>query len=233
MEAAEKDLAMFGGDRAANYDGFVQQWIPNYDYFMSIFPKLLTNANDKSLLAVGCGTGNELIALKEFDADWSILGVDPSTEMIHIAQQKLVAYKDIKFSIGVVSGLGEHLRFGAASLLLVLHFIKYPNEKLALLQEIRKRLHPGAPFIIMGIFGNREQLKGNLKVLELLLPDNLSEKEIEERLERITNALHRTTEEELEKLLVRAGFESPTRFFQTSIYSGWVTKKLNFKKRKF
>ncbi|MEO0573198.1 MAG: class I SAM-dependent methyltransferase [Bacteroidota bacterium] len=226
MEATEKDLALFEGDRAANYDGFVQQWIPNYDYFMSIFPKLLSNTNPKSLLAVGCGTGNELMALKEFDNDWSIMGVDPSPQMIHIAQQKLGSYKGMGFSIGKVDQLDSHLRFGAASLLLVLHFIKYPNEKLALLQEISKRLYPGAPLIILGIFGNKEQLRGNLKVLESLLPEDLSEKEIEERLDRITNALHRTTEEELGKLLVRAGFEPPTRFFQTSIYSGWTTRKL-------
>lgn len=226
MEASEKDLAIFEGDRAKNYDGFVQQWIPNYDYFMSIFPKLLANANTKSLLAVGCGTGNELIALKEFDREWSIMGIDPSPEMIHRAQQKLASYKGIEFSIGQIGELGPQLRYGAASLLLVLHFIKYPNEKLALIQEIRKRLHPGAPFIIMGIFGTKEQLRGNLKVLESLLPQDLSEKEIEHRLERITNTLYRTTEEELEKLLVRAGFESPIRFFQTSIYSGWMTKKL-------
>ncbi|BFP43476.1 class I SAM-dependent methyltransferase [Flavobacteriaceae bacterium GF1] len=226
METTEKDLVIFEGERAANYDSFVQQWIPNYEYFMSTFPKLLAKASEKTMLAVGCGTGNELIALKEFDGEWYIKGVDPSPEMIHFAQQKLASYEEVEFLIGEVGQLENQKLFGAATLILVLHFIKYPNEKLALLREIQRRLKPGAPFVIMGIFGNREQLRGNLKVLESLLPNDLSEKEIEERLERITNSLHRTSEEELRKLLERAGFKSPTRFFQTTIYSGWITQKL-------
>lgn len=226
METAEKSLAIFDGERATNYDGFVQEWIPNYDYFMSIFPKVLKHTEYKSMLAVGCGTGNELIALKENNSEWSILGVDPSPEMIQIAQKKLAIYDAVEFYMGEVKNLENEKRFGAATLILVLHFIKYPKEKLALLTEIQKRLKPGAPFILMGIFGNKEQLKGNLRILQALLPDDLTKKEIEERLERITNSLYRTTEEELEKLLVRAGFEKPTRFFQASIYSAYTTNKL-------
>ena len=223
-----RDLAIFEGERATNYDCFVQQWIPNYDYFMTIFPKLLADTTEKSLLAVGCGTGNELIALKEHYPEWAITGIDPSPEMIALARTKLANYKNIELVVAEASQLKDKALFGAASLLLVLHFIKYPNEKLELLTEIQKRLEPGAPFILMGIFGNSQQLKGNLKILRSLLPNNLSEKEIEERIERITHSLHRTTEEELEKLLQKAGFEKPTRFFQTSIYSGWMTKKSKY-----
>ena len=144
METTEKDLAIFEGNRATNYDGFVQQWIPNYDYIMSIFPKLLANTSEKTMLAIGCGTGNELISLKEFDAEWSIMGVDPSPEMIYIAQNKLAPYENVDFLVGEVNQLERQKPFGAATLILVLHFIKYPNEKLALLQEIRKRLQPEA-----------------------------------------------------------------------------------------
>ena len=223
-----RDLAIFEGERATNYDGFVKQWIPNYDYFMTIFPKLLADTTEKSLLAGGCGTGNELIALKEHYHEWAITGIDPSPEMIALARKKLANYKNIELVVAEASQLKDKALFGAASLLLVLHFIKYRNEKLELLTEIQKRLEPGAPFILMGIFGNSQQLKGNLKILRYLLPNNLSEKEIEERIERITHSLHRNTEEELEKLLQKAGFEKPTRFFQTSIYSGWMTKKSKY-----
>ncbi|RNC89499.1 MAG: class I SAM-dependent methyltransferase [Allomuricauda sp.] len=226
MNENELDLAKFEGKRAKGYDGFVQQWIPNYDYFMSIFPKILADVSKKNMLAVGCGTGNELISLKEFDPGWSITGVDPSPEMIQIAKKKLSPYDGIELINGQIGQLNTKLRFGAASLILVLHFIKYPNEKLALLHQIRQRLLPGATFVIMGILGNRDQLKGNLDILKAILPNHLPEKEVSERIERITHKLFRTTEEELEKLLVKSGFESPTRFFQASIYSGWVTKKL-------
>ncbi|MEM9078882.1 MAG: class I SAM-dependent methyltransferase, partial [Bacteroidota bacterium] len=102
MEATEKNLAIFEGYRATNYDNFVQQWIPNYDYFMSILPALLRISPEKSLLAVGCGTGTELSALKDVDDTWSILGVDPSPEMIQIAQKKLKLYDNIELVVGEV-----------------------------------------------------------------------------------------------------------------------------------
>lgn len=226
METTTKDLALFEGDRASNYDGFVKNWIPNYDYFMSIFPGLLATATEKTMLAVGCGTGNEMLALKTADKAWSITGVDPSPEMIQIAQKKLVSYENIRFFEGEVTQLKSRARFGAASLILVLHFIKYPYKKLALLRAIQKQLLPAAPFVIMGIFGNKTQLRGNLEVLRSLLPNTLTASEVEERIDRITTSLHRTSEEELKKLVIRAGFEKPTRFFQTSIYSGWITQKM-------
>ncbi|MEO9514090.1 MAG: class I SAM-dependent methyltransferase [Flavobacteriaceae bacterium] len=225
MEATENNLEVFEGSRVFNYDGFVQQWIPNYDYFMSIMPRLLGNSPEKSLLAVGCGTGTEILALKEIDKEWSVTGVDPSPEMIDIAQQKLMSYENIELFEGKLEQLMNSSLFGAASLLLVLHFIKYPNEKLELLNEIQKRLKPGAPLILMGIIGDREEVHANLETLEKLLPFNASQKEIDERWDRIKHQLYRTSEEELKKLLIRAGFEKPTRFFQTSIYSGWITKK--------
>ncbi len=225
METKTEDFALFESDRAINYDAFVKEWIPNYGYFMSIFPNLLANAPEKTMLTVGCGTGNEMLALKTADRAWSITGVDPSLEMIQIAQKKLASYENIRFFEGEVTQLKSRARYGAASLILVLHFIKYPYKKLSLLRAIQKRLKPGAPFIIMGIFGNKAQLRRNLNVLRAVLPHTLTASEIEERITRITNSLHRTSEEELEKLTVKAGFEKPTRFFQTTIYSAWITKK--------
>lgn len=226
METVEKDIALFEGERATNYDGFVQQWIPNYDYFMSMLPKILGEAKEESVLVVGSGTGNEILALANQNKAWSIFGVDPSPEMIAIAKKKLKGYPNVKLLRSELKELSHQDLFGAATLVLVLHFIKYPSEKLRLLKEIERRLKPGAPFIVMGIFGTNQQIQANLDILEYLLPPTLAQREIEERFDRIKNQLHRNSEEELNKLLARAGFEVPTRFFQASIYSAWLTKKI-------
>ncbi|MEM9648702.1 MAG: class I SAM-dependent methyltransferase [Bacteroidota bacterium] len=226
LEADQNNIAIFEGNRAKNYDHFVDQWIPNYDYFMGLLPKILDDVTNKKTLVVGCGTGNEILSLASSSNDWSFTGVDPSPEMIAIAKEKLDAYQNVEFFQGVLEDLKKPLFFGAATLLLVLHFVKYPNEKLQLLKEIEKRLISGAPLIILGIFGTGKQLRANLKILRHMVPDSVGEKEIEERFDRIKNLLHRSTEEELTKLLFRAGFEPPTRFFQASIYSGWITRKL-------
>ena len=225
MEVPAKNLGIFEGKRAYNYDNFVKQLIPNYPYFMSMLPRLLEGTTDKNMLSVGCGTGTEIQHLKDADDTWSFMAVDPSPEKIQLARKKLEKYGDIQFFEGYVDGLPLQPLYGAATLVLVLHFIKYPNERLALLTEIQKRLKPGATFVLMGFFGSRQDIRNNLEILRLLLPTDVPETEIEERMERIKRDLHLTTEEELNKLLVRAGFEPPTRFFQTSIYSAWITKK--------
>ncbi|UII81737.1 class I SAM-dependent methyltransferase [Flagellimonas sp. CMM7] len=223
----KKNIAIFEGNRANNYDDFAVKWIPNYDYYIDMLPKLLNHTDEKNALIVGCGTGNEMKALAESSEDWSLTGVDPSPEMIALAKEKLRAFSTIELFTGKLEHFKNTTFFNAATLSLVLHFIKYPKDKLALLQQVEKRLKPGSPFIIMGIFGNGEQLRTNLEVLELLLENTVAQKEIDERFTRIKKELHRTSEEELKKLLVRAGFKPPTRFFQTSIYSAWITHKID------
>ncbi|PKV49234.1 tRNA (cmo5U34)-methyltransferase [Aquimarina sp. MAR_2010_214] len=217
---------IFEGDRAINYDEFVQCWIPNYDYFISTLPQMLKSVCEKEILVAGCGTGNEILAFAQAKEDWSITGVDPSPEMVSIAKKKLHHYKNIKLIKGEVTQLPTNELFGAATLLLVLHFIKDDGSKLQLLKEIAQRLRPGSPFVLMSIFGNKTELKKNLEILKQLLSPFLNKEDIDERIDRITNTLYHDTEERLIKLLIDTGFEKPVRFFQTSIYGAWITKKV-------
>jgi len=57
------------------------------------------------------------------------------------------------------------------------------------------------------------------------LPDGLDEEQISNRLNRIENELFPVAEQRLSELCTAAGFEAPLRFFQSSIYMGWLTKK--------
>ncbi|MBO6662011.1 MAG: methyltransferase domain-containing protein [Roseivirga sp.] len=218
-------VEIFEKERASNYNQFVEDWIPNYSYFMEKLPKLLSDTDNKDLLVVGCGTGNEIVQFAKADQDWKITGVDPSPEMINQAKERLAKHENIELIKGLVSDLSQDRKYGAVTLLLILHFLEDNGEKLNLLRQIAQRLKTEAPLVMLGITGDQKQMKTNLKVLKQLLPNNLDKDLLQNRLQRIENDLHYVPEERLMELCQEAGFERPIRFFQTSIYMGWITWK--------
>lgn len=216
---------IFENERATGYNQFVDTWIPNYHYFLDRLPKLLSETSDKNLLVVGCGTGNEIERFVQAPDRWKITGVDPSPEMVKQAYEKLQNHENVTLIRGLVTDLDPEKKYGAATLLLVLHFIEDDGGKQNLLKEIADRLISGATLVILDITGDENQIRQNLKVLRLLLPDGLDEEQINNRLNRIEYDLYYVSETRLSALCTAAGFEVPLRFFQSSIYMGWLTKK--------
>ena len=80
-------VEIFENERATGYNQFVETWIPNYHYFLDRLPKLLSETNQKDLLVVGCGTGNEIERFIQTSEHWEITGIDPSPEMIKQAAE--------------------------------------------------------------------------------------------------------------------------------------------------
>ncbi|MEA5062121.1 MAG: class I SAM-dependent methyltransferase [Proteiniphilum sp.] len=222
-----RKIEIFENERATDYDQFVERWIPNYHYFMNHLPDLLSDTYSKELLVVGCGTGNEILRFVNSPERWKITGIDPSPGMIMQAREKLKNHDNVKLIEGLVTDLFPDKKYNAATLLLVLHFIEDNGNKLHILKGIANRLMPGAKFVILDITGDKKQIRDNLEVLKLLLPQGLNEQEISERLNRIENKFHIVSEERLSELLQEAGFEKPLRFFQSSIYMGWITHKID------
>lgn len=125
----------------------------------------------------------------------------------------------------MVSDLNINKKYNAVTLSLVLHFLDDKGSKLGLLNDIAQRLVPGSEFVIFDITGDESQIANNLKVLKSLLPDGLDSELIDQRLTRIKNDFFIASENRLSDLCEEAGFEKPVRFFQSSIYMGWLTKK--------
>lgn len=218
-------VEIFENERATGYNQFVETWIPNYHYFLDHLPKLLSETTQKDLLVVGCGTGNEIERFVKAPEQWKITGIDPSPEMIKQANEKFQTYDNVTLIEGLVTDLTIEKKYNVATLLLVLHFLDDNGNKLNLLKDIAERLVSGATFVMLDITGNKEQIKQNLKILKLLLTNGLDEEQINNRLNRIENELYAVSEERLSELCTEAGFERPIRFFQSSIYMGWLTKK--------
>lgn len=215
---------IFESDRAAGYNQFVDTWIPNYHYFLDQLPRVLHDVEDKTLLCVGCGTGNEIERFVHSTAQWSITGVDPSPEMLKQAREKFRTSNRVTLVEGVVTDIDSAKKFGAATLLLVLHFLD-ENEKLLLLKAIADRLKPGASFVMMDITGNGSSFNENVKILSKLWPVDVDPEQAKNRLHRIQHELHHISEEKLEQLYAEAGFEKPVRFFQSAVYMGFLASK--------
>ncbi|MEM6316565.1 MAG: methyltransferase domain-containing protein [Bacteroidota bacterium] len=218
---------IFDQKRAANYDEFSKVWMPNYDSFCHWLPSIFQaekNGAVQDLLAVGCGTGKELGILAEQHHSWQITGIDPSPEMLKIAKAKLRTYTNIQLIEGLVSDLPVNKKYDAATLLLVLHFLSDDGAKLDLLKSVSERLVANAPLIIADIFGTPSELQYNLSVLKGLLYNNVSAEEITHRFDKIQHHIHYIPEERLVFLLKEAGFSTPTRIFQSTIYGGWICR---------
>lgn len=220
------DIELFEQQRALDYNQFVERWIPGYHYFLNILPKLFHQAEGDNLLVAGCGTGNEINAFVKDAKHWRITGVDPSPYMIAQAQERFLKDADITLVSGTVADLDATICFNAATLLLVLHFLKDDGHKLQLLKDIAQRLNRHAPFVLLDVTGDVTEIKQNLPILQSLLPDGIPVEEIQMRMNRIENELHLVAATRLIALLQEAGFEKPVQFYQTSIYKGWITRKL-------
>jgi len=226
-------IEFFEGDRATQYDDSIPTWVPNYKFIQQSIPSILTTylsaEIDPKILVVGCGTGQEISEIKKRKPLWKVLGIDPSPQMIKLAQMKL-AYreKDPKLDLktGIVSDLPLQAKYDAATLILVLHFIPNTDDgKLALLKNIAERLQPGAPLVISDIYQSEtfEEQKALFK--HYMIAKGISSEMVEEGLQHVMKDTHRLSSVQFNELLQEAGFGKPQMFSKAYYYGGWVAVK--------
>ncbi len=124
--------------------------VPGWADMLRMTDLLLTEhaPDDANVLVVGAGGGLELKRLAEAHAGWRFVGVDPSREMLELARATLGPLAGrAQLHEGYVDATPEG-PFDAATCLLVLHFVPL-DERRRLLAEVRRRLRPGAPFVVV------------------------------------------------------------------------------------
>jgi tRNA (cmo5U34)-methyltransferase len=106
--------------------------------------------DDGQLLVVGAGGGLETRYLASIEPHWRFVGVDPASAMLDLAQvvASPVAGERLTLIQGTVLDAPAG-PFDAATCILVLGVIADDGGKLALLREVRRRLKPNAPFILV------------------------------------------------------------------------------------
>src|SRR5262249_13307489 len=102
---------------------------------------------DARVLVLGAGGGLELKAFAEKQPNWTFDGVDPAAEMLKLAEQTLgPVVTRVRLHEGYIDDAPEG-PFDAATCLLTLHFLP-AAERRRTESEIRRRLKPGAPFVM-------------------------------------------------------------------------------------
>ena len=98
------------------------------------------------MLVLGAGGGLEIRALAEAHPGWSFDGVDPSAEMLSVAEKVLGPLKSrATLHEGYIHD-APNRQYDAGTCLLTLHFLD-ADERLRTLIEMRRRLVDGAPFV--------------------------------------------------------------------------------------
>lgn len=102
---------------------------------------------DARILVLGAGDGADLRSFAQMQPGWSFDGVDPSGPMLDLARRGLGALASRAVLRQGHADDAPEGPFDAACALLTLHFIPL-EERLPTLKAVRRRLRPGAPFVV-------------------------------------------------------------------------------------
>lgn len=99
------------------------------------------------ILVYGAGGGLELKAFADAKPDWRFTGVDPSAEMLELARDIVRPHRTrVELLQGYIDDTPQG-PFDGATCLLTMHFLN-ADERIEVLNGIRRRLKPGASFIV-------------------------------------------------------------------------------------
>lgn len=221
----------FNSEIAALYEKNTRISIPTYDGLFNMvqsYFRMQLGDNPANVLVVGAGGGNEISAWGPSNPPWTFTGVDPSEQMIKIAQQKATQL-EMKQRVNLIQGTVEDLpknkfKFDAASCILVLHFIADEQEKLKLLRTIKDNLKSGAPFVLVSAYGDRDdaELLDRINVWKSFWLDGGYELSKVDELGRSIMKISFIPEDHIKRLLADSGFTNVTRFYSTGLFAGWI-----------
>lgn len=140
-------------EKVAAYEQGPRWFIPAYEASHDMAAVLLQEftPGDAHILVVGAGGGIELAALAKAGPDWRFTGVDPARPMLDMAERRLTAMGAAE-RVTLIEGYVADAPpgpFDAATCFLTLHFVPDDGSRLALLAETRRRMKPGAPFLLI------------------------------------------------------------------------------------
>ncbi len=216
------------------YDTLIAKALPGYDIMHSIaLACLRSQLSEKAdLLIVGAGTGMELIKFAEGNYQWKMLGIDPSVNMLSIAQDK-INHSGLSERVQLFQGYTQDLPtdsvYDAATAILVMHFIPDDGSKLAFLQSISQRLKLSASFILVDVFGEKgsDELEKIISILHCFWEETgISAEKRVELIESFHKGVYPIPEARVWELLQQAGFGNILRFYTGLWVGGWVATKI-------
>jgi len=176
------------------------------------------------VLVVGAGGGLELKTFAQMHPQWRFVGVDPSRAMLDLAEATLgtlMARTQLHLGYTDTAPAGP---FDAATCLLTMHFLSI-DERKGMLKEIRRRLKPGAPFVMahLSVPQALEERKLWLsRYAAFAIASGVDAQSARNAATEINARLPLLAPGEEEALLQEAGFTGTSLFYAGLAFRGWV-----------
>lgn len=181
---------------------------------------------DGNVLVLGAGGGLELTVFAQAQPSWRFLGVDPSAEMLRLAEATLGPLRDrVQLQEGYIDSAAQG-PFDGAACLLTLHFLD-AAQRLHTLQQLRQRLKPGAPLVVAHhSFPQHDDAK--LRWLQRYaafgIASGIPAINANAAIEAIATRLPLLSPEDDVALLQAAGFVEVELFYAAFTFKGWVVR---------
>lgn len=213
-------------DAVARYaEGPVRQ-VPGFHALQRMASLLLSEsvpANGR-VLVLGAGGGLELKVFAEAHPQWRLLGVDPSAEMLKLAERTLgTLASQVELLEGYIDNVADE-GFDGATCLLTLHFLS-PEERLHTLKELRRRLKPGAPLVVAHHSFPQEaadKARWLARYAAFAMSSGIPESNAKAAVDAINAKLPLISPEQDVALMQQAGFASVELFYAAFTFKGWI-----------
>lgn len=200
--------------------------VPGFAHLLRMTTILLAERvpQDGRVLVVGAGGGLELKAFAEAHQHWRFDGVDPSAEMLKLADATLGPLASrVRLHSGYIDSAPDG-PFDAATCLLTLHFIALEERRRTLLQ-IRRRLKSGAPFAVAHLSfpqSETERATWLTRYAAFAVASGVEPEKAEFARAKIAAELPILAPAVEEEMLREAGFSDVSLYYVGFAFRGWV-----------
>lgn len=179
---------------------------------------------DGRVLVLGAGGGLELKVFAEAQPGWRFVGVDPSAEMLKLAEATL---GPLASRVELIEGYVDSAPpgpFDGAACILTMHFIA-PEERLRTLRELARRLKPGAPLVVAHHSfpqSEGEKTRWLERYAAFAAASGIPAANAANAIAAIGSRLPLLSPEQDVALMHEAGFDAVELFYAGFTFKGWV-----------
>lgn len=210
----------------AHYTDGPPRYVPGYGAMQRMTTLLLAEHAPAAarVLVLGAGGGLELKEFAQAHTSWTFDGIDPSAEMLKLAERilgPLGSRATLRQGYIEDAPMGP---FDAATCLLTLHFMAHAERRRVAI-EVHRRLKPGAPYVIAHLSfpqGEGERALWLSRHVAFLIASGLDADMAANARVAIDTKTHILTPEEDESILREAGFLNVSLFYVGLTFRGWV-----------
>lgn len=220
----------FDEDVAVVFDDMLERSIPFYKEVIDLTCQTicLHVKEGAKVVDFGCSTANTLLALhKKSNKSYHLLGIDNAEAMLHIARQKIHAYKA---SIELVYADITQVELNFHDVIIANYMLQFirPLQRAEFVAKIYEALNPNGLFIFSEkiVFDDKELNKQMIDIYyDFKRQQGYSDFEIAQKREALENVLIPYTEEENKAMLKSAGFDTIETIFKWGNFATFIAKK--------